>query len=63
MTEITDHDAHDENSLRPSPDWEDPNIPVGNAPPMPAWPLAVSLIAWTGGVVFLLVMMAERLSQ
>ena len=35
-------------------DWEDPNVPVGNAPPLPRWPVYVSGLAWAGWVVFLL---------
>lgn len=28
------------------PDWGDPSIPPGNSPPLPAWPLWVSIAAW-----------------
>ena len=39
-------------------DWNDPAVPVGNAPPMPRWPLAVLAVAWLGWAVFLAVMWA-----
>ena len=39
-------------------DWNDPAVPVGNAPPMPRWPLAVLGVAWLGWLVFLAVMLA-----
>ncbi len=34
-------------------DWEDPNVPVGNAPPLPRWPVYVSGLAWAAWVLFL----------
>lgn len=34
-------------------DWENPKVPVGNAPPLPRWPLYVSGLAWAGWVLFL----------
>lgn len=37
--------------------WEDPKIPVGNAPPLPRWPLVVTGLAWLAWVTFLVVMM------
>ncbi len=39
-------------------DWNDPAVPVGNAPPMSRWPLAVLGVAWLGWLVFLAVMLA-----
>jgi len=38
-------------------DWDDPSIPVGDAPPMPCWPVVAFAIAWSGWVAFLIVMM------
>jgi hypothetical protein len=35
---------------------DDSNVPVGNAPPSPTWPLVLSGLAWLAWVVFLLVM-------
>ncbi len=46
--------SHESN--RPRIDWADPNVPVGNAPPLPRWPLIVAGIAWLAWVVFLVVM-------
>lgn len=45
---------------RPRIDWADPRIPVGNAPPLPRWPLAVAGLAWVAWVAFLVVMMLSR---
>ncbi len=41
-------------------DWSDPSVPVGNAPPMPVWPVVLGGIAWVGWVVFLIVMALTR---
>ncbi len=35
--------------------WDDPNVPAGNSPPLPGWPLWVSVAAWSGWMVFLAV--------
>ena len=40
--------------------WDDPNVPIGNAPPLPRWPLLVSGAAWLGWVVFLVAMLMTR---
>ena len=42
---------------KPRIDWADPNVPVGNAPPMPRWPLTAAAIAWIVWVVFLVAML------
>ena len=26
--------------------WDDPSVPVGNAPPLPRWPVVVIGLAW-----------------
>jgi hypothetical protein len=41
---------------KPWINWEDPNIPVGNAPPLPKWPLVLSGFAWLLWVVLVLVL-------
>lgn len=40
--------------------WDDPSVPIGNAPPFPRWPLVLSAVAWFASVVFLVVMMLGR---
>ena len=40
--------------------WEDPSIRVGDAPPLPRWPLVVLGVAWLGWIVFLSVMVVSR---
>lgn len=39
--------------------WEDPNVPVGDAPPYPKWPLAFFGTLWMGWVVFLAYLFAQ----
>lgn len=39
--------------------WQDANVPVGNAPPLPRWPIGVFAIAWAGWVVFLVVLLVS----
>ncbi len=39
--------------------WSDPNVPVGNSPPMSRWPIAVFSIGWIGRVAFLFAMALE----
>lgn len=41
-------------------DWSDPNVPVGNAPPMPLWPALVAGLVWALGIVFLIMMTISR---
>lgn len=45
---------------KPRVKWDDPSVPVGNAPPMARWPLVVSAIAWVAWIVFLIVMLVSR---
>jgi len=48
---------------KPRFDWDDPNVPVGNAPPsFPRWPLVMAALVWVAWVVFLFVMMLETRS-
>ena len=51
----------DKPEKQPKYDWQDSNIPAGDAPPMPRWPLVISLLAWCGWLVFLVVMMVARM--
>ena len=37
-----------------------PDVPVGNAPPLPRWPLVLSALAWIAWLVFLVLMAIER---
>ena len=53
--------AEHKSARQPKYDWDDPNIPAGDAPPMPWWPLVLSAVAWCGWLVFLVVMMVLRL--
>ena len=61
MTEANTPDHNDEKPTVKGPNWDDPAVAVGNAPPMSSWPLAISLLAWAGGIVFLVAMAMDRL--
>lgn len=41
-------------------DWADPSVPMGDAPPMPKWPLVLTASAWLVWIVFLVVMAFSR---
>ncbi len=41
-------------------DWADPSVPVGDAPPMPKWSLALTASAWLVLIVFLVLMAVSR---
>ncbi len=41
-------------------DWEDPSIPVGDAPPLPKWPLVLLGVAWLASMAFLALMVVSR---
>jgi hypothetical protein len=42
-------------------DWNDPNVPVGDAPPVPRWPLYVWVTLWLAWIAFLVAMVIIRL--
>lgn len=42
------------------PNWDDPNVPAGNAPPLPRWPLIASAVVFALWVVFLIAMAIVR---
>jgi hypothetical protein len=41
--------------------WDDPSVPVGNAPPMNRWPMFVAGACWLAGVLFLVMMATAKL--
>jgi hypothetical protein len=45
---------------KPRIDWQDPNVPIGNAPPLPRWPLVLSGLAWLLWIVLMLVLSLEQ---
>ena len=61
---MTDREKSVSSANKPEPnrgvDWADPTVPVGNAPPLPRWPLAAFALAWLGWVAFLAVMAVAR---
>ena len=58
-----DPGASEPNPDKPKIDWEDPTVPIGNAPAMPGWPLVVASLAWAACIVLLLVMMVSRMQS
>lgn len=52
MMTTDSHNEATENKRRRQVDWEDPAVPAGNAPPLPAWPLWACAILWAGWTVF-----------
>lgn len=48
--------SENEQSPPPKIDWNDPSVPIGNAPPMSRWPIVAWALAFAGWVVFLAVM-------
>ena len=56
---IENKDAGSE-SQKPRIDWEDPAVPIGDAPPLPRWPLYLTGALWAGSIVFLFVMLLSR---
>jgi|GEM_PF-3326569 len=40
--------------------WDDPNTPAGNGPPMPRWPMATAAVVWLVWMIFLLVVLLTR---
>lgn len=48
-------------SRRAGIDWNDPNIPCGNSPPLPRWPMVLAAVAWTAWIGFLVAMTVAAL--
>ena len=40
--------------------WDDSTVPVGNAPPLPRWPVVVAGLAWLAWLVFLIALLISR---
>jgi hypothetical protein len=53
-THSTRGEASDDAQEKPRINWADPDVPAGNAPPLPSWPFAVALVCWLGWIGFLL---------
>lgn len=46
---------------RPKGIWDN-DLPVGDSPPLPRWPLTASIVAYALWMVFLVAMMVVRLT-
>jgi hypothetical protein len=56
MSMSTDSQRGEEGRDRPKGvDWSDPDVPAGDSPPLPPWPLHVSATLWGGWIIFLAV--------
>ncbi len=53
-------DGSKKTSGKPRIDWEDPTVPIGDAPSIPRWPVVVNAIAWFAWIGFLVAMVASR---
>lgn len=66
MNDVHDQASNAESKETPQPapriDWDNPNTLAGDAPPMPRWPLMLSIVVYAGWLVFLVVMAYMRLN-
>ena len=46
---------------KPRTDWNDPAVPIGNAPPLPRWPVVVLGLVWLAWIGCLVAMMVSRM--
>ena len=44
-------------------DWSDPRVAIGNAPPLPRWPLVLMILVWLAWIGFLLVTSLTRIPR
>ena len=51
---MTEESGSDQPQQGPAVDWNDPNIPAGNSPPLPGWPMWLSAVMWGGFAAFLI---------
>lgn len=54
--------AADKQDERPRTIWDN-DLPVGDSPPLPRWPLIVSIVVCCAWAVFLVSMMVLRLNH
>ena len=60
-TDIQASDADEASESETEPTiWDDPSVPVGDAPPLSKGPLVALVIAWAGWTIFLVAMMITR---
>ena len=51
---MTEESGSDQPQQGPAVDWNDPNIPAGNSPPLAGWPMWLSAVMWGGFAAFLI---------
>ncbi len=51
----------DDPGKKPRTDWNDPMVPIGNAPPLPRWPVVVLGLVWLAWIGCLVAMMVSRM--
>ncbi|UCD29113.1 MAG: hypothetical protein JSV03_01110 [Planctomycetota bacterium] len=61
---MSEQDKADQSSKEEKPKsiWDN-DLPAGDSPPLPRWPLTASIIAYSVWIVFLFAMMLVRLSN
>ncbi len=63
MSDASDRnrDPHAEESVEPKSIWDN-DLPPGDSPPLPRWPLTASIVAYSCWMAFLAAMMIVRLT-
>lgn len=68
MTDAQDQTPNTDTGVQSGPegksriDWDNPDTLAGDAPPMPRWPLMMSIVVYAGWLVFLVVMAYMRIN-
>jgi hypothetical protein len=60
-TPVSKNDTTAENEASSGINWADPNVPAGNAPPLPLWPLVLSIVVFSAWIIFLVAMAVIRI--
>ena len=61
MSEQTKTEAPAQEADKPKSIWDN-DLPPGDSPPLPRWPLTASIVAYACWAVFLVAMMIVRLT-
>ncbi len=57
---VDNHEARAAEEAKPlGINWEDPDVPVGNAPPLAKWPVVAFATGWAVWLMFLLTMITS----
>ena len=50
----------DDSTKQSGANWNDPAVPIGDAPPLPRWPVVAAGLVWLLWIGFLVVIMLSR---